>query len=132
MADLREDVTRGASCPRCHSRRVVDGRLVQGSVGFQPIELQVPWYTLKTAWASVDQSATTCFDCGLCWSSVNLGKAFDVVRTFGTQELKERIIGASLDLPVPASSPSPEAESLPRPADPPTLDPNQLPRLQEP
>jgi hypothetical protein len=68
-----------------------------------------------------------CLGCGLLWGGIDRVKTTRIVRTYGTDELKQRVLGGFAALPLPVEFPAPDANTLPRPVEPPDRDASRLP-----
>lgn len=133
MDKLPRDPFPTETCLRCGSARVASGLLggaIVTPLGINPPSTSASWW--KPMHAPLDEDCRFCLACGLIWATIDTEAVAQIIITYGTEQLRRRVIDVSEKLPIPATTPTPDADNLPRPADPPALDPEQLPRPQEP
>lgn len=82
-------MTSDAPCPRCSSKRVVEGQIIDllgVAISFRP---------RKTSWNSLVvpiEWITACSECGFVWSEISTEHLRYVIAGCGTDEAKEWLV----------------------------------------
>lgn len=82
-------------CPECGSERIAGGIVISQpdyvtrGAYFRPKELKP--FTLFGINISFQNNFSGCVDCGFIWARVNAGKLEKVIKTKGSDRLKERL-----------------------------------------
>ena len=96
MDKLPRDPFPTESCLRCGSARVASGLL--GGAIVTPLGIDPPWTSAswwKPMHAPLDQDCRFCLACGLIWATIDTEAVAQIIITYGTEQLRRRVIDVS-------------------------------------